>query len=184
MGRGRYVDDIDLPDLAYGFVLRSIHANAKIRSINTKEAKALPGVIGILTGDDYASDGLGIIHAEINPNLLKGEAIQYPHAALVREYVKCVGAPVAFVVAETQSIAKDAAEIIEIDYEILESATDLSKVRSGNTPIVWEGMKSNVSFTYGMGDAEKVAAAFSDSAHIVKSTVDNNRITTNAMEPR
>ena len=184
MGRGRYVDDIDLPDLAYGFVLRSIHANAKIKSIDTKEAKALPGVIGILTGDDYASDGLGVIHAEINPNLLKGEAIQYPHAALVREYVKCVGAPVAFVVAETQSIAKDAAEIIEIDYEILESVTDLSKVRSGNTPIVWEGMKSNVSFTYGMGDAEKVAAAFSDSAHIVKSTVVNNRITTNAMEPR
>ena len=151
MGRGRYVDDIDLPDLAYGFVLRSIHANAKIKSINTNEAKALPGVIGILTGDDYASDGLGVIHAEINPNLLKGEAVQHPHPALVREYVKCVGAPVAFVVAETQSMAKDAAEIIEIDYEILELSDGSVQKLNWKYTIVWGGMKNNVSFTYGGG---------------------------------
>ena len=78
MGRGRYVDDIDLPDLAYGFVLRSIHANAKIKSIDTKEAKALPGVIGILTGDDYASDGLGVILRKLTLICLKVRLFNIP----------------------------------------------------------------------------------------------------------
>ena len=179
------MDDIELPNTTYGYVLRSIHANAKINSIDVTSAKGAPGVISVLTGDDYAADGIGSITCDsINPMLSKGEPQLRPHPALVKDTVKCVGAPVAFVVAETLSQAKDAAELIEIDYEILPSVTSVLSVREKEAPIVWEGTENNISFTFGIGNADGVAEAIKNAKHITKATIVNNRITTNSMEPR
>ena len=185
MGRGRYVDDIELPNMTHGYVLRSIHANARINSIDVNSAKNSPGVISVLTGEDYAADEIGSITCDsINPMLSKGEPQLRPHPALVKDVVKCVGAPVAFVVAETLVQAKDAAELIQIDYEILPSVTSVSSVREKEAPIVWEGTEDNISFTFGIGNADGVAEAIKNAKHITKATIVNNRITTNSMEPR
>lgn len=184
-GRGRYVDDIVLANMAHGYVLRSIHANATINSIDTTAASAAPGVIGVLTGDDYAADGLGSIPCEsINPMICRGEPVLRPHPALVKDVVKCVGAPVAFVVAETLSQAKDASELIEIDYGVLPSVTNVTAASGDASPNVWEGTDSNLSFTFGMGNADGVAEAIANAHHVTKATIVNSRITTNAMEPR
>ena len=103
-GRGQYVDDIDVPNLAFGYLLRSLHANAKINSIDVGAAKEASGVIAVLTGEDYAADELGNIECEsINPMLSRGEPQLRPHPALVKDVVKCVGAPVVFVVAENMA---------------------------------------------------------------------------------
>ena len=184
-GRGRYVDDIELPNLTYGHVLRSIHANANINAIDVSLAKNAPGVIAVLTGQDYASDGIGNIGCEsINPMLSKGEPQLRPHPALVIDVVKCIGAPVAFVVAETLAQAKDASELISIDYDVLPSVTSISEARDPDASIVWEGTDNNISFTFGIGNAEGVAEAIENASHVTKATIINNRITTNSMEPR
>jgi len=184
-GRGQYVDDIDVPNLAFGYLLRSLHANAKINSIDVGAAKEASGVIAVLTGEDYAADELGNIECEsINPMLSRGEPQLRPHPALVKDVVKCVGAPVVFVVAETLVQAKDAAELVKVDYEVLPSVTSVQGVRKLDAPTVWEGTEDNISFTFGIGNAEGVAEAIEQASHVIRSTIVNNRITTNSMEPR
>ena len=116
--------------------------------------------------------------------LSKGEPQLRPHPALVNDVVKCVGAPVAFIVAETQEQAKDASELISIDYDVLPSVTNISEARKPDAPIVWEGTDNNLSFTFGIGNPEGVAEAIEKASHVTKATIVNNRITTNSMEPR
>ena len=124
-GGGRYVDDVALPNMAYGFVLRSPHAHARIRSIDTRAAEAAPGVLAVLTGKYWLASGFGA-------DLPRGSGLKKrdgapmfvpPYPALVTDRVKRVGDYVAFVVAETRNQAMDAAELIEIDYEPLPSVT-------------------------------------------------------------
>ena len=184
-GRGRYVDDIELPDMTYGYVLRSIHANAKINSIDAANAKDAPGVISVLTGEDYASDGLGTINCgTINPMIVRGQPKLRPHPALLQDEVKCVGAPLALVIAESLPEAKDASEMIKVDYDILPSVTSVREARNADAPIVWDGIDDNLAWTFGMGDAEGVANAIGQAHHVTRTTIYNNRVTTNAMEPR
>ena len=136
MGQGRYVGDIDMLNIAQAFILRSPHANARIISVDVSAAQEAPGVILILTGEDYASSGLGSMACHsINPMLTGGQAaIQRPHGALVKDVVKCVGARVALIIAETLEQAKDASELIEIDYETLPSVASTEQARSGDAP--------------------------------------------------
>ncbi len=184
-GRGRYVDDIKLQNMVYGYVLRSVHANAKINGINTSAAEAAPGVLAVLTGEDYEADHIGpIACASINPMIVRGEPVQRPHGAVVKDVVKAVGAPVAFIVAETLAQARDASELVEIDYEILPSVTDIAEVIKPDAVRVWEGTDSNLSFSFGMGNVDGVSDAIAKAAHVTKVTIFNNRITTNSMEPR
>ena len=148
-GRGRYVDDISLAKQAYGFVLRSVHASALITSINTSAAIKAPGVITVLTGADYEAAGLGRISCHtMNPMLLDGAPVQQPHPALMKDSVKCIGAPVAFVVAETLAQAKDAAELIDVEYDIQPAVTGVLKAKESGAPKVWEGSEDNLSFTF------------------------------------
>ncbi len=185
-GQGRYVGDINMANTAHGFVLRSPHANARIISLDTSAAKEAPGVILVLTGDDYASSGLGNITCHsINPMLTGGQAsVQRPHGALVNGVVKCVGARMAFVVAETLEQAKDASELIEINYETLPSVTSTDQARGSGAPLVWDGTDNNISFVYKMGDVSGVEDAINGATHITKAKISNNRVNTNAMEPR
>ena len=184
-GKGRYVDDMVLSRMTHGYVLRSPHANAKIKSIDTSAAEAAPGVIAVFTGAHIEAAGLGGIPCmTIIPFLLQGEAVQRPAAALAKDEVKCVGARVAFVVAETLAQAKDAAELIDVDYEILPAVTTAAAARADGAPLVYDGTDSNLTFQYAMGNAEAVEAALAGAHHVTRARINNNRVTTNSMEAR
>src|SRR5579872_3266747 len=117
-GGGRYVDDITLPGMAFGFVLRSPHAHAKIKSIDAAAAKAAPGVLAVLTGDDWHASGWGDLPVPGGLKRRDGSAMYRPrYPALVADRARFVGDYVAFVVAETRAQAEDAAELVKVDYE-------------------------------------------------------------------
>ncbi len=183
-GRGRYVDDIELPRVAHAFVIRSPHANAQIKSIDTRSALKAPGVLAVLTGDDFAADGLGDMHCHFPMPLMAGPPTGSPYPALARGVVKCAGMPVAFVVAETIDQAKDAADSVQIGYEVLPSVTSAVEAAKPGAVKVWEHAKDNVSFTIALGNAAKVDEAFAAAHHVSKIHLVNNRVTTNSIEPR
>jgi len=183
-GRGRYVDDVELARPTHGFVLRSPHANARIRAIDVQAAQSAPGVLLILTGTDYAAAGYGEIHCHFPMPLLAGPPTHSHYPALAKDVVKCVGMPVAFVVAESLAQAKDAAELIVVDYETLPAVTSTVDAVKPGAPKVWEHAQDNVSFMMALGNAQAVDAAFAAAHHVAKTTLVNQRITTNAIEPR
>jgi carbon-monoxide dehydrogenase large subunit len=184
-GRGRYVDDINLPMQAHGVVVYSNHARARIRSIDTSRALRSPGTIGILTGRDIAQRGLGGLPPLFMPEDTGGpKAYRTIRPLLAQNEVRHVGDRVAFCVAETLAQARDAAELIKIDYEPLPGAIDLpSAVRAG-APRVWDAVPNNICFTLRMGDAAACAKAFAGASHRVRLRLVNNRVTASSMEPR
>jgi carbon-monoxide dehydrogenase large subunit len=186
MGQGRYVDDIEMKNMAYAYVLRSPHANARIISIDKNGALKAPGVVLILTGEDYNVSGLGNLSCHsINPMLAGGQPIvQKPHGALVQDFVKCVGARVAIVIADTLDQAKDASELIEVEYEPLPVITSATKALDNQAQLVWEGTDNNISFTYKIGNELGVKEAINTAANVIRARISNNRINTNALEPR
>ena len=184
-GRGRYADDVRLANEAHACVLRSPHAHAAIRRIDTGAARKAPGVLVILTGADVKADGLGEIPCMIpvtNPDgTPRGET---PRPLLAIDRVRHVGDPVALVVAETLARAKDAAELIEIDYAPLPAVADTYGATKPGAPLVWPAVKNNICFELAYGDAKAVDAAFKRAARIVKLELENNRIVANPLEPR
>ncbi len=130
-GRGSYVDDITFPHQAYGFVLRSPHAHARIRSVDAAAAKDAPGVVLVLTGQDAVNEKLGGLQTMGMPEDMGGpKAHRTVQPVLAHDEVRYVGQPVAFVVAETLSQAKDAAELIEVDYEPLPAVTSIAQAKA------------------------------------------------------
>ena len=182
-GMGRYTDDIALPGQAIGYVLRSPHAHAKVKAIDTALAKAMPGVLAVITGADLKAAGLGELPCEVPMKNRDGsDRAEAPHPALAVDTVRHVGDPVAFVVAETYAEAKDAAEAIAIDYDILPSATDLASAEK-SAP-VWPAAPNNVVFDWEVGDKDLAAKLFKEAAHVSSLTVVNNRIVVASMEAR
>jgi carbon-monoxide dehydrogenase large subunit len=185
-GRGLYIDDERLADMSYGYVLRSPHAHADIVSIDTMAAKSAPGVLVVLTGQDWAADGLGaqnpILTHFTRPD---GSPMRLtPRPALVSDRVRMVGDCVAFVVAETLDHAKDAAELIEVVYQELPSVTDVTKAMDPASVKIWEGCDDNVCFAHEIGDKEKVDAAFDQADHVVNLQLRINRVSPNTMETK
>jgi carbon-monoxide dehydrogenase large subunit len=184
-GGGRYVGDMVFPGMAFGFVLRSPHAHARIKKIDTTKAKAAPGVLAVLTGADYKAAGFGDLPV---PGGLKrrggtpGYKPRYP--ALVEDRVRMIGDYVAFVVAETYFQAADAAELVEIDYEPLPAIVSTGDALKPGVPLVWDDCANNVGFIQIEGNKEATDAAFAKAAHIVKHHFVINRITAATMEPR
>ncbi|MCS6855749.1 MAG: xanthine dehydrogenase family protein molybdopterin-binding subunit, partial [Elioraea sp.] len=131
-GSGLYADDLALPGQTYGVVVRSPHANARIRAIDTAAAKAVAGVLAVFTGADFAAAGLGPVPCAIPLRNRDGT----PRAALAVDRVRYVGDPVAFVVAETPKAAKDGAEAVLVDYEPLPAVTDLAAANQPGAPLV------------------------------------------------
>ncbi len=184
-GGGQYVDDIVLPRMAFGHVLRSPHAHAKIRKIDTTAAKAAPGVLAVLTGEDWIKSGWGDMPVPATHKRRDGSPnFQPPYPALVKDRVRFIGDYVAFVVAETKNQAMDAAELIEVDYEPLPAALGTGDAAKPGAPLVWENCKDNICFTAIHGDKARTEAAFANAAHIVKQHLVINRVTTASMEPR
>src|ERR1700722_3984677 len=184
-GGGPYVDDIVLPGMAFGHVLRSPHAHAKIRRIDTAKAKVAPGVLLVLTGADWASSGFGDLPVAGGMKLRDGAPMYRPkYPAPVKDRVRWVGDYVAFVVAETKLQAADAAELIEVDYEPLPAVVSTAEAAAPGAPLVFDDCKDNISFVYTAGDKAKTDAAFAHAAHVLKQRFVINRITAATMEPR
>jgi carbon-monoxide dehydrogenase large subunit len=185
LGNGRYTDDIAVAGAAHGFVLRSGYAAARILSTDIAAAAAMPGVLAIYTGADLAADAIGGIPCVIPMKNRDGSGrAEVPHPVLAQEFVRHVGDPVAFIVAETIQAARDAAEAINIDYDPLPSTTDLAAAMDPDAAPVWPAVKNNLVFDWETGDKQAVDDLFADAAHITRLTVVNNRIVVNSMEPR
>ena len=180
-GRGQFVDDITMHDAAHGYVLRSSHAHARIRSIDISAALRSPGVLLVLTGADVKKEGLGELDSRFFPSRWAHRPTQ---PILVSSKARHVGDRVAFVVAETLSQAKDAAEQIKIDYETLPSVADPDDALADGAPLVWDDAISNISFEIEKGDRQAVDAAFAKAAHVTKLLMRYPRASANPMEPR
>ncbi len=184
-GRGRYVDDVKLAAEARAFVLRSPHAHAKLGKINAQAAKAAPGVLAVLTGDDLKSRGLGAPRPIVPRKKSDGSpAFVTPQPLLAQGFVRYVGEPVVFIVAETLNLAKDAAELIEIDYDPLPSVVTPEASLAPGAPKVWENNPGNEAFFHEAGDKAATDAAFAKADKIIRHRIVVNRVTTNSMEPR
>ena len=185
-GLGRYVDDISLPGLCHGVTLLSPHAHARIKRVDVAKAKAAPGVLAVLTGADAVAEKLGSFTAHLMPEDFgapKGHRTFQP--VLVAETVRFVGDRVAFVVAETLAQARDAAELIEIDYEPLPAVVNLEDAAKDGAPKVWDdNAQGNVGFRLMFGNKDATDAAFAKAKHVVKLRVENNRLSPVTMEPR
>lgn len=179
-GGGRYADDITLSRQARGYVLRSPHAHAVLRSIDTAAAQSMPGVVAILTGEDYVADGLG--------DLVCGSPYegQYQNAcpALAVGKVRFVGDYVAFIVADTVDQAKDAAEAIVVDYELLPSLTSTEHSMDADAQRVWDDCANNECFRIEKGYPDETKAAFAKADIVVEREFRISRTVTNTMEPR
>lgn len=184
-GEGRFCDDVAAPDAAWAVLVRSPHAHAEILSLDVSEAKRAPGVLGLFTSADLAADELGPIPC-MEPIIGKNgsETIVPSFPALAEQRVRYVGQPVALVVAETQSQARDAAELVEVDYRDLPSVTETARALDPDVPQIWPEAPSNLSVEWEMGDADAVATIFKQAAHRVEITLVNSRITINPLEPR
>src|SRR5262247_168628 len=184
-GGGRYVDDIVLPGMAFGYVLRSPHAHAKIRSIDVAAAKAAPGVLAVLTGADWRASGWGDLPVPGGLKRRDGSPMYRPrYPALVSDRVRWVGDYVAFVVAETYHQAADAAELIEVDYEELPAIISTADAIAPGAPLVFDDCPNNICFVQLDGDKAATDAAFARADHIVKEHFIINRVTAASMEPR
>jgi carbon-monoxide dehydrogenase large subunit len=185
-GAGSYVADIALPGEAFGAVVYAPQAHARIARIDASAAESAPGVILILTGADAVADNIGAIGPNAMPEdiglPIKGYRTFRP--VLVADEVRCVGERVAFVVAETEAEARDAAELIEIDYETLPAVVSLEDAVKPGAPAVWAECPSNISYTAGFGDEAATKAAFDGARHVVSLKLYNNRVSSNTMEPR
>lgn len=184
-GHGRYINDINLPGQAHAVVLRSPHAHAKFGAIDTAAAKAAPGVVAVYTNADYAADGLGTTGVALKRTRPDGSPMfGRTHPILAKERVRYVGEPVALVIAETLAQAKDAAELIGVDYQSLPSITSTGDVGKPGSAAVFDECPDNISHVWQTGDKAAVDAAFKSAAHVIKRRYDITRVHAQFMETR
>ena len=184
-GAGRYTDDVTLPGEAYGVVVRSPVAHAKLGEIDLAEAKAAPGVLAVYTAKDLAEDGIGDIPCLAQMKGKGGELVKLPpHPVLARDEVHHVGDGVAFVVAETQAQAEEAAELVTVDYEDLPAVTEGPAALADGAPQLHEEAPGNLALDWEQGDKQAVEDAFAKADKVARIELINNRVVVNAMEPR
>src|SRR6516225_4476732 len=184
-GRGRYVDDVREPYETRGYVLRSPHAHARIAALDVQHARSAAGVLAVLTGEDLRRRGLGTLMPAVRRRRSNGApAFVCPQPLLAQGCVRYVGDPVAFIVAETLSQAKDASELIEIEYEPLPAVIGAEAALAPGAASVWEDNPGNEAFFHEVGNKATVDAAFAKADHIVHHKTVINRVTANSMEPR
>ncbi len=185
-GAGNYTDDVDLPHQSFASFVRSPHAHARIRGIKQDRALKAPGVIAIFTGDDIAAakiNGLpcGWLITDLNGQPMK----EPPHPVLAQGKARYVGDHVAMVIAETQHQARDAAELVEVDYEVLPAVIRAEDARKKGAPQVHDELApENTCYVWGLGDKGAVDKAFAQAAHVTTLEFINNRLIPNAIEPR
>src|SRR5450631_1768041 len=182
-GGGRYTDDVNVHAQTWAYFLRSPHAHARVRGIDSSKAKAAPGVVAIFTGDDLTGvNGLpcGWLITGTDGKPMN----EPPHPVLAQGKVRYVGDGVAMVIAETLAQAKDAAELIVVDYEVLPSVVDPAGALKSGAPLIHDGAPGNRCYTWALGDKAATDAAFAKAAHVTQLDIVNNRLIPNAIEPR
>ena len=192
-GRGCFSDDVNLPGQAHAAVVRSPHAHARILGVDTAEAVKVPGVLAVLTGADVLADGLNPIP---HKPVLQGTAdivlhnrdgsdkFISKHLPLPNDKVRFIGEAVAIVIAETKNAAKDGAEAVEVQYEVLPSVTNTADAAKPDAPVVWEQAGSNVCVDAEVGDAKTTEAAFARATHVARLETWVQRLTGVPLEPR
>jgi aerobic carbon-monoxide dehydrogenase large subunit len=184
-GEGRYSDDVNMPNQAWCVMVRSQVAHGVLKGIDTSEAKAMPGVLGVWTGADLNAAGYGTLKTLIPVNNRDGSPMKTPtRHSLATDKVRFVGDPVAFVVAETQAQAKDAAEAVQVDIDALPAVTDSRAGAQPGAPLVFDEAPGNLCVDFHYGDEAKTAEAFAKAAHVTRLRLVSNRIVVCAMEPR
>ncbi len=182
-GQGQYVDDIDLKNQAYAYILRSPHAHAAVKSIDTTGAAKADGVVGVFTAEDFSSLG-GLPCGWLIHNR-DGTPMKEPkHPVLAEGKVRHVGDPVALVVAETREQAREAAELIDVDYEELPAVVDMKAAIASGAAQVHDEAPGNLCYDWELGDSAAVEDAIKNAAHVAKIDLVNNRLIANAIEPR
>ena len=185
-GGGRYVDDITLPNTAYGCVVRSAHAHARVKSIDTAAAMKAPGVLAVLTDADWRARKWGDLPGpEMQLKRRDGSPMyRPPYPAMARGIVRWIGDPVAFVIAETAADAADAAELVEVDYEPLPAVVDTETALAPGKPLVWPDAANNICYVWQGGDKAATDAQFAKADRVIKYKAVVNRVTAATMEPR
>ena len=185
-GTGAYVGDMELPRQCCGVAVLSTHAHAKIKRIDVAVARAAPGVLLVLTGSDAIADEIGGIPPHFMPEHWGGpKGFGTIRPVLLADRVRCVGDRVAFVVAETEPQARDAAELVEVEYEPLAAVVGLEEAIKSTAPKIWDDCPNgNVGVTIAFGDKAATDAAFAKAKHVVALRLENNRVTASAIEPR
>jgi carbon-monoxide dehydrogenase large subunit len=184
-GQGAYLDDLKFEGMAQAVVLRSPHAHALIKSIDTTAARSARGVLAVLTAADAAADGLKPLRPYAEANVQTGEPFAFAaQPLLASDKVRFAGEPVALIVAETHAQALDAAELVVVDFETLPAVTSPEAARAQGAPQLASEIPDNTCLDWHTGDAEGAEAAFAVAAHVVSLNLDNHRIVMNPMEPR
>ena len=189
-GAGEYSDDFNRPGQVYAAFARAPHAHARLGFVDTEAALEMSGVIAVLTGADYKSDGLNAMLAQGNPKDVElfnrdSSPIHYPRIEpLVTDKIRRVGEAVAMVIAETPNQARDAAEEVVTEYGLLPSVVDQVDALREGAPRLWEDLPDNLCVDDQKGDVAKVADVFSKAAHVVRMDLRNNRVSGVPMEPR
>jgi carbon-monoxide dehydrogenase large subunit len=184
-GRGNYVADIKRPDMVMGVFVRSPHAHAGIKSIDATTALAMPGVLGVFTGEDLKAAGLGGLPCGWGITGKDGLPMKEPpHPALAQGKVRHVGDPVAFVVAETREQAQSAADTLVVDYDVLPAVVGVLDAIKRDAPLLFDDVPNNLCCDWALGDKAATDAAFRKAAHVARISLVNNRLVGNPMEPR
>jgi carbon-monoxide dehydrogenase large subunit len=184
-GRGRYTDDISRPGQTFAVFVRSPHAHARIRGVDKSQALAAPGVLAVLTGDDVAADKIGGLICGWTITCRDGSQMKAgPHPILCQGKARYVGDHVAVVVAETLQQAKDGAELVAVDYEELPACVATATAQAEGQPLVHDDIARNTAFEWELGDQAAVDQAFAGATHVTRIDVTNQRMITNAIEPR
>ena len=184
-GRGTYTDDINRPGQLYAVFVRSPHAHAELRGIDTAAAKRAPGVAAVYTAADLTAAGLGTLPCGWGVKFKDGTPmVEPPHPVLAQDRVRHVGDPVAVVIADTRELAAEAADFVTVDYRPLPASVAVDNAVKKGAPLVHDSAAGNLCYDWEIGDKAATDAAFAKASHVTKVDLVNNRLVPNAMEPR
>jgi len=184
-GRGRYLDDVNVPDQTYAVIVRSPHAHARLLAFDISAAQRAPGVVAVFTGADLAKDGLGTMVMTLKRKRPDGSPMfARLHLGLTQDRVRYVGDPIALVVAENRAQAEDAADLVQVDYEPLPSVTSTAEAPQPGSAAVWDECPDNVSNLFESGDKAATEAAFARAHRVVRRRYVITRVHAQYMEPR
>jgi carbon-monoxide dehydrogenase large subunit len=184
-GAGQYTDDVAMQNMAYTVFVRSPHAHAVVKKIDKSAALAADGVLGVFDGQDVAADKIGGLPCGWLITSINGEPMKEPpHPILAQGKVRYVGDHVAMVIAQTYEQAKNAAELVQVDYDVLPAIVDVRDAQKSGAPVVHDLAPDNHCYKWAIGDKAAVDSVFNSAAHVTKLDLVNNRLIPNAMEPR
>ena len=185
LGRGRFIDDINLPGQVHAAFVRSVHAHARVVSIEAGAARKQAGVLAVLTGAELEADGIGPLHERVNyPGRDGAAAVNPPRPALARDRVRHIGEAVAMVVADTRANALDAAGQVEVEYDALPAVVNVKAATELGAAMIWSDAPGNVALDWEGGDCEATRAAFAGAAHVTRLTLVNHRVVAAPIESR